>query len=75
MRTEKGFNENIDENFDEGRCETTVPAKAPMKVPIGVPGIKSIKIPRRVSMGAKTSEEVRLDWGSNEIPMRFRWGF
>ena len=63
MRTEEGFNENIVENVDEGRCETTVPAKAPMKVPMRVPGTKSIKIPRRISIRAQTSEKARFGLG------------
>ena len=41
---------------------------------IRVPGSESIKVPRRVSIRAHTSEEVKLDGGSNKIPMRFRCG-
>ena len=41
---------------------------------IRVPGSESIKVPRRVSIRAQTSEKVKLDEGSNEIPMRFKYG-
>ena len=73
MSSEEGFNEIIVENFDKGRCKTKVPAKAPIWPNKGS-GKRIDQSSRRVSIKAQTSEEVKSDWGSNKIPIRFRCG-
>ena len=73
MGSEEGFNKIIVENLTRVDAKPRFQRKL-QHGRIRVPGSESIKVPRRVSIRAQTSEKVKLDEGSNEIPMRFKEG-
>ena len=73
MSSEEGFNEIIVENFDKGRCKTKVPAKAPTWPNKGS-GKRIDQSSEKGFNKSPESEKVKLDEGSNEIPMRFKYG-